>query len=163
MKIGIISDTHDHVPNIKRAVEKFLAEGVEEVIHAGDYCSPFTIPHFSKLKLTGVFGNNDGDHYRLMQKFSEIMGDLRGEFADLSYNGRRIAVYHGTQQGITDALVKCGTYDVVVTGHTHEPHITIKKNTIWINPGSAHGFDDFGTVAIYDSEANQAEILYLGN
>jgi len=35
MKIGIISDTHDNLPQIKKAVEIFNREKVELVLHAG--------------------------------------------------------------------------------------------------------------------------------
>ena len=40
MKIGIISDSHDHVDNIRRAVSVFREASVELVIHAGDIVSP---------------------------------------------------------------------------------------------------------------------------
>lgn len=161
MKIGIVSDSHDHIPNIKRAVEHFNKQGISMILHAGDYCSPFTIPFFKGMELTGVFGNNDGDHYRILQKFGEINGDMRGEFADLEFYNRRIALYHGTQQGITDSLVLSETYDLVITGHTHQPHVTIKGNTTWLNPGSLHGFDDFGTAAVYDTLLHKAEIFNI--
>jgi predicted phosphodiesterase len=37
MKIGIISDTHDDIENVQKAIEIFNAEGVNYAIHAGDY------------------------------------------------------------------------------------------------------------------------------
>lgn len=80
MLIGLISDTHDHIPHLKKAIEIFREKEVELVLHAGDYCSPFMIPHFEGLKLKGIFGNNDGDKYLLMQKFREIDADLEGNF-----------------------------------------------------------------------------------
>lgn len=67
MTIGLISDSHDQMPHIKKAVTVFKKEGVELVLHAGDFCSPFTIPPFDGLELKAVFGNNDGDHYLILK------------------------------------------------------------------------------------------------
>ena len=63
MKIGIISDTHDNVPKVKEAVTIFNEEGVDLVIHAGDYIAPFAVAPLNNLKCdyVGVFGNNDGE------------------------------------------------------------------------------------------------------
>jgi putative phosphoesterase len=35
--IGIISDTHDNLPAIKRAVDLFNEKNVDLVLHAGDF------------------------------------------------------------------------------------------------------------------------------
>ena len=65
MKIGIISDTHDDVENVQKAIEMFNVERVQYVIHAGDYIFPGIVKEFEKLnsKLIGVLGNNDGEKY----------------------------------------------------------------------------------------------------
>ncbi len=54
MLIGLISDSHDHVRNIEKAIKIFKKREVELVLHAGDFCSPFTIPPFEGLNLKGV-------------------------------------------------------------------------------------------------------------
>ncbi len=162
MLIGLISDTHDHVPHIEQAVELFKKRNAELVLHAGDYCSPFTIPPFKGLNLKGVFGNNDGDKYLLMKKFDAIGAELHGSFMDLEAAGRSMAVYHGTDQPITDALRKSGMYDVVVSGHTHE---TVNKKiggTLAINPGTANGFDGQATIALLDTDSLEVEFAELG-
>ncbi len=63
MKIGIVADSHDNVPAIKKAVEYFNKSNIRFVIHAGDYIAPFSVKEFLKLKtkLLGIFGNNDGE------------------------------------------------------------------------------------------------------
>jgi putative phosphoesterase len=161
MKIGLISDTHDQVPNIRKTAELFRLQGIKMVLHAGDFCSPFTVPPFSGFELHAVFGNNDGDHYRILQKMEEAGGRHHGEFADLTIGGRRIALYHGTQPGITDALVKCGTYDLVISGHTHNAEIRQEGGTLFVNPGSAHGFEGRATVAVYDTDKGEAVLAEL--
>jgi len=161
MLIGILSDTHDHVEHIKKAVKKFKELKTDVVFHAGDFCSPFTIPLFKGLKVHAVFGNNDGDHYRLLSKANEGKVEIHGEFASFEINERKIALYHGTIPEITEALVMSGNYDLVISGHTHEPHVIVRKKSIWLNPGSANGFDGEATVAVYDTIVNSAEIITL--
>lgn len=161
MIIGIISDTHDHVDHISRAVEVFKREAAMHIIHAGDYCSPFTIPPFQGLNLTGVFGNNDGDHFRLQRKFRDINGLLAGEFFTSDFGGKTIAVYHGTQPAITEALELCGKYDLVISGHTHQKKINRLGKTLVLNPGTAHGFGKEATIALYDTESDEARFVQL--
>lgn len=163
MIIGIISDSHDHVEHIKKAVQCFHREQVSLVLHAGDYCSPFTIPPFGGLDLVGVFGNNDGDHFRLQMKFKDIDGNLAGEFYAGDYDGRSIALYHGTQPAITEALESCGKYDLVVSGHTHQKKMIRVGKTLALNPGTAHGFGNESTIAVYDTKSGNARIVNIGN
>lgn len=161
MLIGIISDTHDHVPHIKKAVEIFKERKADLVLHAGDYCSPFTIPHFKALNLQGIFGNNDGDKYLLMSKFSETGGVLKGDFMLVEVGGLKIAVYHGTYSEITHSLIDSGRYNVVITGHTHEMVNEVSGGTVVINPGTAHGFEGKASIAFLDTETKEVEFLEL--
>jgi putative phosphoesterase len=162
MLIGIISDSHDHELHIKQAVDIFKARNVDLVIHAGDYCSPFTIPHFRGLPLQGILGNNDGDCYLLMQKYNAINAHLHGTFFEIDIDGRLLAVYHGTDQPITDALQACGKYDGVISGHTHEIVNREMDGTLALNPGTAHGFGESATIALLDTDEMKAEIVELG-
>jgi hypothetical protein len=163
MRIGIVSDTHDHLVHTRVALSMFRSLDIDVVLHAGDYCSPFMIPLFANFPLHGVFGNNDGDHFRIQQRFTEIGGHLHAEFMDQVFDGKRIAMYHGTQQGITDALIACGTYDLVVTGHTHIAVNQLHGKTLHINPGSVNGLGNPPTAAFYDTETGVGEIIGLGD
>lgn len=162
MNIGICSDSHDHVENIKKAVSFFKEREVERVIHAGDYCSPFTIPLFEGLNLHGVFGNNDGDKFLLMKKFDKIGASLYGDFFSFEADNVKFAVYHGTYPEITQSLELCGKYDVVISGHTHEPKLDTIEDTISINPGSVNGFDGDAMVAIFNTETRKVQFKELG-
>ena len=41
MKIGILSDTHDDIDNVKEAIYRFKEQKVELIVHAGDFCIPW--------------------------------------------------------------------------------------------------------------------------
>jgi len=144
-----MSDTHDCLPLIDKAVKKLQEEKVELVLHAGDYVSPFVIPHFKpfKGKFVGVFGNNDGDHEFLKRRFAEFGLEIRGEFAEVKIEGLRIALLHGGEPGgppgaseLLKSLISSECYDVIVHGHVHEAKAYRNGKTLTINPGEVCGY-----------------------
>ncbi len=161
MKLGIISDTHESIVNIEKAKKVFAAKGASPIIHLGDYCAGPSVRAFKGTKIIGILGNNDGDVLRLEKNFREIGGDFRWEFCVLDYDGLKIACYHGTVPEITDALIKSKTYDVVLCGHTHELRHETIDGVLVLNPGSAHGFEKEGTVAILDTVTREVEMVVL--
>ncbi len=63
MKIGIISDSHDNLPNIRKALALLKSRGAEALIHTGDIVAPFSVKEILKFggPVYGVFGNNNGE------------------------------------------------------------------------------------------------------
>ena len=116
---------------------------------------------FKGTKILGILGNNDGDPLRIDRNFREIGGDFRWEFCVLEYDNLKIACYHGTVPEITEALIDCKTYDVVLCGHTHETRHETKNGVLVLNSGSAHGFEKAGTVATLDTLTKAVEIVEL--
>jgi putative phosphoesterase len=161
MKIGIMSDSHDHIDNISRSIRIFKDRGVAYILHLGDYVNPNSVRAFQGMRLVGVFGNNDGDKFRLITAFNEISGEIKGEFYEFEEDGLKFACYHGTELPIQDALVKCSTYDVVLYGHTHKCENIRLGKTLVLNPGTSHGFGDKATIMIFDTQTSQAELIEL--
>jgi hypothetical protein len=161
MKIGVMSDSHDHMDNIRKAVQLFKDKKVNFVIHAGDYVNPGTIKLFNGLKLIGIFGNNDGDKFRLISAFDQIGGEIKGDFCELVQDGIKFAVYHGTEPQLKDALIECGKYDIVIYGHTHVLENMEVGKTLVLNPGTAHGFGGKATIVIFDTQTKRPEFIEL--
>ena len=166
MKIGIISDTHDHHVNVLKAIEIFNNERVEYVFHAGDIVSPFTAKAFGNVKnakFIAVFGNNDGDHELLRKKFSEQDRlEIRGNFADVAADGLRIVLLHGSDMELMKALIDSVSFDVVVHGHSHRAETYRKGKTLIVNPGEVCGYlTGKSTIAVFDTNTRQARILEL--
>jgi len=161
--IGMMSDTHDKLEAVDLAIDFFNGAGVKHVLHAGDLNSPFVVPHFLKLKakLHYVWGNNDGDRERIAARLEELGMAPPDNFASLKIGGRRIALLHGTQAEIVDSVVRSGSYDVVVRGHTHRFKI-YGRNPLVINPGEVCGYlTGKKTVATLDLTKLHAEIVEL--
>jgi len=165
MLIGLIADTHDNLPMVDRAVKRLNVENVELVLNAGDYVAGFVIPRFKELKakLIGVFGNNDGDHELLRKRFSENKRlELRGNFAEITADGLKIALLHGGDVELLEALIDQERFDVVVYGHTHIAEIRRKGETLVVNPGEVCGYlSGKSTLALLDTVKREAKIIEL--
>ncbi len=171
MIVGIMSDTHDNLPLIDRAVQRLIDEKAELVLHAGDYVSPFTIPHFKPFKgrFIGVFGNNDGDHEFLKRRFAEVGLEIRGLFAELKIDGLRVALLHGGETGgepgaseLLRSLISSECYDVLVHGHVHEAKAYRKGRMLVINPGEVCGYlTQKPSVAVLDAEIQETKMILL--
>ena len=163
MKIGLISDTHDNIQNILKAVREFNGNHVDVVIHAGDFVSPIAVESLAGVKLVGVLGNNDTDIPGLTSTFNRIHGELKGEIFESVYDGMKFAVYHGTNLAKKDQLIKSGKYDVFIYGHTHRKDNRYIGTTRVINPGTAKGwfFGLFATIAVFDTSSRNLEFINL--
>lgn len=171
MKIGLISDTHDNLKNIKTADKIFAEKQVGYIIHAGDITTPMAVEAFSgNIRVIGVLGNNDTDVEGLSNAFKKINGELRGDFCEIKQDDLVIAIYHGTDFKRLEAIIQSGEYSLIVYGHTHRMEIKEvavidgdKKITIVINPGTANGwfFGYKASAAIFDTITKVCEFVWL--
>ena len=163
MKIGLISDTHDKIQHIQRAVIEFNDKHVDIVIHAGDIVSPIAVESFAGVKIVGVPGNNDIDIPGLTFAFNKIHGELKGEIFETVYDGMKFGVYHGTSVAKKEQLIKSGKYDVFIYGHTHKKDNRYIGTTRVINPGTAKGwfFGLFASIAIFDTSSRNLTFINL--
>ncbi|MEO5340238.1 MAG: YfcE family phosphodiesterase [Magnetococcus sp. MYC-9] len=161
MKMGIVSDSHDHMDNLHRVAMAFRQRGVAMVLHAGDCVSPPSVHCLAEWKLYGVCGNNDGERVGLTRAFAETGGQLAHEVLEMDVPTGKLAVYHGDVVAILNALIRCQTYSLVVTGHTHRFMDRWEGKTRILNPGTAHGFRADASVMVYDTQTAQVERITL--
>lgn len=159
MKIGIISDTHDHIEAIETAVEHFLDAGVSVCIHCGDVTSPELISRFKPFEFHAVLGNNDEPYREKLDERISRLGpesEFHGLFADLDFDGVRFAVTHGVVEDRVYEYAETGKYDYVLHGHFHETEATVLDDgTTVINPGAHRN------VVVLDTETGEFEFLDL--
>jgi len=153
MQIGIISDTHDHHRNVRRAIEILNAQGVQYVLHAGDITSASTIELFAGLhngRLVAVFGNCDADRASLGTAIEAIGGEVHRDCYQGQLDGRAICMTH--KPDTIGQAVDSRTCDLVVYGHTHRQDIRQAGKTLVINPGAATNWmGTSGHVVILDT------------
>lgn len=158
VKIGVISDTHDNMEAIRKAVEFFNSNDVELVMHAGDVVSPFTADAFKELNcdMILIYGNNDGDKLYLKERFRNI-GTFHLDPYIAEIAGAKIAMTHKPE--IVDALAM--KYDIVIYGHTHEREMR-NENALIVNPGECCGYlTGIKSVAIINVKEREAKIFEL--
>lgn len=165
MLIGVMSDTHDNILQAQQAVSFFNNEGVEQVLHAGDYIAPFMIDTLKDLEapLAGVFGNNDGDRVLLEQKAAAFPRlTIAGVFARLDAGGIRIALLHGHDRQLLQMLLSSRDLDLLVYGHTHLADIRRNGSLLIVNPGEVYGhLSGRSTVALVDTEKRAGRIVEI--
>ncbi len=161
MLIGIISDTHDHLENTRKALALLKEKKVSVIIHCGDFCAPFMIDELEKADVTVhcVFGNIDDKFLTTRKADASKNVKLHGEPAELEIDGKKIAVNHYPL--IAESLAFTGKYDLVCYGHTHKKDKRLLGKTLLINPGEIMGRFGEKTIAIYDTKTGEAEIIKI--
>ena len=135
MRVGVLSDTHDRLPTLRSALERFRQEGVEVIFHPGDLVAPFAARVVAEFagQVHVCYGNNDGERKGLRQVLPQIQdGPLFVELA-----GRRILLHHALEWCRPEVLASA---DVVLTGHTHEAGAERRDGKLLVNPGECCGW-----------------------
>lgn len=152
MRIGILSDTHDHAKRTARAVARLKAEGAEVLVHCGDITGAAVVQECAGLTCHYVLGNNDFDEAGLRRAIAQVGGVCHGEGAILDLGGRLVAVSHGHLGKVVRRLAEAEP-DYLLFGHSHVPEDRRLGATRWINPGALHRAEAW-TVALLDTEAD---------
>lgn len=140
MRIGLLADSHDRVPAIEALVREFLAREVAFVLHAGDFCAPFSLRPFidHNVPLAGVFGMNDGDHAGLRVAAGHGMGvEIFEAPHSLVLGEKKLLLVHELGEALDGSIL---AHDVVVHGHAHLASTATREQTLLVNPGEACGW-----------------------
>jgi hypothetical protein len=162
MLVGVFSDVHDNLANLRRGIELLKERGAEQLIFCGDFCSPIPSREMGSLfsgEIHVVFGNGDGDRFAIsnVAKTQYPNLQLHGEHAELELGGAKIAVTH--YPFYAQALARTGDYDAVFSGHTHERHEQRFGDCLWVNPGEILGWKGEATCVLYNTATNTAEFI----
>jgi uncharacterized protein len=161
MRIGLFADTHDHIANLRQAVDRFNRAECAVVLFAGDLVSTFAVPPLRKLKcpFVGCFGDNEGNKVGLLAGFS-LVGQI-GEppVRYTAADGTRFILCHMERQ----LSGQDTDWDIALFGHTHKPRVRRDGGRLLINPGETSGWT-FGqpTIAMLETTTRRVEIVQLG-
>jgi len=140
MKIAVLSDAHDHIWNLRKAIQIIKEQKCEAIIFCGDFCAPFTAAILAELALPiyACFGNDDEDQFAISEKLKAVqLWPLTKEFAEVELESRKIAFCHYPKLG--KLLAGTRDYDAVFHGHTHKAYQEQIGKTLLANPGSICG------------------------
>lgn len=160
MKIGIISDTHNDIEMVTKAIEVFKERKVDLIVHAGDLTSPKIIELFNGMPCRFVLGNCDLDADSIKMKAESLGFGCVGNSCDFMADNKHILLFHGNDiPAFRDAL-SSGKYDYIIKGHTHHFENYTANNTRIINPGSIYREEE-RTISILDTETDKVEKIKL--
>ncbi|MBI5766050.1 metallophosphoesterase family protein [Candidatus Falkowbacteria bacterium] len=172
MKIAIISDSHDNIPNIEKFLDWANDNKIEMIIHCGDIAAPSVIKEELAPKFNGpihlVYGNVT-DRDLLPEVCAELENvTLHGDVGELDFSppsqggdaqraeGVKIAFCHFSDQA--KKLAESGKYNLVFYGHTHKPWEEVINGCRVINPGTLAGMFYKATFAVYDTKDDKLEL-----
>jgi len=122
MQLGIISDTH----GLLRPEALQALQGVGLILHAGDVGDPEILAQLKKIApVFAVRGNVD----------VQAWADELPQHAVVEANGAAFYMLHNLQQ--LDLKPEASGFQVVISGHTHEPKQYECNGVLFLNPGSA--------------------------
>lgn len=151
MKIGVISDTHNHFdPRIPE-----LFKGVEHILHAGDIGLPWVILELESIApVTAVLGNNDQG---LSFRETEVVALAKRKFLV-----HHIVDIHRPSETLHRRMTR-EKPDVVVFGHSHKPFNEVVGRTLYFNPGYAGKprFNLERSVAVLHAEGDTLRAEYF--
>ena len=161
MKLGLIADTHDNIPNIREAIKIFNKAGVRLLAHAGDFIAPFSAKEFKAFEgeIIAVFGNCDGEKKGLREAFKNI-GEIHEKGFSFKIGRRNIFLTHVPDNLESDSMIK--EYDLLIFGHTHKAEVKKIGGSVIVNPGEACGWlYGNATIAVADLERLSVKIINL--
>ena len=156
MLVGLISDTHDHLTMIRKALAVFAGAKVECLVHAGDFVAPFALKAVLEFgrPVVAVFGNNDGEHHGLRK----LLPDLRKGPRRVTLGGKSVTVVHDEMKLSQSNVLES---DVIVVGHTHVAEVR-EGMPLVVNPGDCSGWvAGKNTIAILDTVTLAANVINL--
>lgn len=156
MRVGVVSDTHNNLANVREIVALFNRAGVERVVHTGDITKGATLDLFGRLAvpLYGVFGNNDVERDGLQASVRAHGFCFCEPPLELNWQGRRIVVVH-------DPLDLPGDgYDLALHGHTHMHRCERRGQALIFNPGECAGhMKGYNAVGVVELETLNTSLL----
>ena len=162
MRIGLLSDTHDDLVNVRAAAALFAREGIATLLHGGDVCGPGVVEALQAFDVTFALGNADR-----MPALGLAVEALHGRgrlasFHRLVLDGYSVALLHGHDQGMLDYVVRSGDFAFVIHGHLHRQVDRAVGLTRVISPGALGGSRNGPfSCCILDLETGQTRFFEL--
>jgi putative phosphoesterase len=168
MNIGVVSDSHGHIENLRLAVKALYKTGAKVIVHLGDdYDDVKALSEQERtmiIQVPGVFSPYYQDPAipnRVIEEWEEV----------------RVLLTHTPEAHKHDlpadldpkAVAVKGEIRVVLSGHTHIPEVKEEGGVVWVNPGHIKDDDKKGyppTYALLEISGTEIRVrivdLYTG-
>ena len=163
MQIALISDTHNNIITLEKAVKEINYRGVRHLIHCGDVTSSHTLRPCQDLHIFLAYGNGDINQRAILEELRSLNPESSaGLTQDFSLGGQRFFVAHGDTSRLIQTALSSGAYDWVLQGHTHRFKDELYGQTKWVNPDALGGKPADGeSFPVLDTVAKSVERIML--
>ena len=141
MLLGILSDTHNHLPPTRAALTLLLTHGARHLIHCGD-SGPDVLTLLSatcqqhNIRAHVAIGNCDRWFLPTPALRYQIPHLHIDTAPQCHLHNHPCAIVHGDDPQHLERLIAAGNHDYIFTGHTHQPENRQVGATRILNPGS---------------------------
>ncbi|HSN93722.1 MAG TPA: YfcE family phosphodiesterase [Anaerolineaceae bacterium] len=163
MQIAVISDTHNNIISLEKAIQEIQRRGINNLIHCGDVTFSHTLKACKNLKIYLAYGNGDLDQQDILDQLHSLNPESSaGSIQDFILDRQRIFVTHGDIQSSVQKALASGLYDWVLQGHTHRFKDELYGQTKWLNPGALGGRPFYNeSFAVIDTVTRTVEKIML--
>lgn len=175
MKIAIISDVHDNIPNLKKVLDYCAQNKIEKIICCGDLASLETLDFLNDNfpgEIFFVFGNMDNDYLKnypfennqykntkVFKDFGEVeIAGKKVAFTHFPETAKKLCLSRGSEATLRD---ETGKYNFVFHGHTHKPWTEIINNCTSLNPGNVANQIYPPTFAVWNVSQNNFNLIRI--
>ena len=160
MKIAIISDTHDNIVNLEKALLWMKENNVKQIIHCGDICNNETLKFLAESfsdQINLVYGNMELYDEKETEQYKNI--EFLGRFGAVEYNKKIIGICH--EPWFQKKVLEQNKCDIIFYGHTHKPWDEGIDGVRILNPGTLAGMFAKATFAVWDTNTGEFELKIL--
>ena len=166
MKIAIVSDIHDNIPNLMKVLDYCRENNIEKIICCGDLASIETLDYLNDnfaREIFFVFGNMDNEYLKNYPFKNNQYKNTKifKYFGETEIENRKIAFVHFPREA--KELCETGKYDFVFHGHTHKPWTEIINNCTLLNPGNIANQIFPPTFAAWNVDQNKFDLIRIND
>lgn len=162
MRLAILSDIHDNLPNLKKVLDFCSANDIDAIIGCGDWGDTETWTFIAESFLKPIYavcGNVEVDHHVFAtfprERFPHLQ--LFDKTAEITLDNKKIGITHWPR--FTRTLLP--NNDIIFYGHTHKPWEETTGNCLLLNSGNIANQLYKPTFAVYDTHNNQRSLILL--
>ncbi len=158
-KLAIISDVHDNLTNLHKALKYINNSQADFLICTGDLQSLEAWAELNTLSIPVFAAKGNADDALDLSQFSNIQ--IWQSFGELELNGKKILFSHYPKIIKKILTQKPNYYHLALNGHSHQPWEEIFQGTKILNPGNIANVRYSPTFAIIDLDNLQAKLILL--
>jgi putative phosphoesterase len=158
-KLAVISDVHDNLANLAKALNYIKSNKIDYLICTGDLQSFEAWAELNKLSIPVFAAKGNADEALDLSQFSNIQ--VWQNFGEIELAGKKILFSHYPE--VVKKIIdhKPSYYHLALNGHSHMPWEENYLNTKLLNPGNVANVRYNPTFAIINLDDLKAQLILL--